>query len=73
MKEILKKLEELDFYSYEEPILVPIVQALQLNNNSVWLTDGRYKKLDTLYITLSPEADELMCNTKSGCKKSETN
>ncbi|MDF0551595.1 hypothetical protein [Kamptonema sp. UHCC 0994] len=62
MKEVLKNLEDLDFYSYEEPTLVPIIQALQLNNNSVWLTDGRYKRLDTLSTILSPEADELMCN-----------
>lgn len=63
MKEILKNLEELGFYSYEEPTLVPIIQALQLNNNSVWLTDGRYERLDTLDTTLSPEADELMENS----------
>lgn len=60
MKEILKKLQELGFYSYEEPTLVPIIQALQLNNNSLWLTDGRYKKLEGLDTTLSSEADELM-------------
>jgi hypothetical protein len=62
MKEILKNLEELGFYSYEEPTLVPIIQALQLNNNSIWLRDGRYKRLDTLDTTLSKEAEELMDN-----------
>jgi hypothetical protein len=60
MKEILKKLQRLGFYSYEEPRLVPIIQALQLNNNSLWLTDGRYKKLEGLDTTLFSEADELM-------------
>ncbi|MDZ8065327.1 MAG: hypothetical protein RMY64_06760 [Nostoc sp. DedQUE08] len=62
MKEILKDLEGLGFYSYENSTLVPIIQALQLNNNSIWLRDGKYKRLNTLDITSFPEAEELMDN-----------
>nr|WP_322712655.1 hypothetical protein [Nostoc sp. ChiSLP03a]MDZ8213883.1 hypothetical protein [Nostoc sp. ChiSLP03a] len=62
MKEILKTLEDLGFYSYEDPTLVLIIQMLQLKNNSVWITDGRYKRLDALDTTLSSAADELMDN-----------
>jgi len=63
MNEILENLEYLGFYSYEEPSLVPIIQLVQLSNNSVWLTEGRYKRLNTLDITLSSIANELMYNS----------
>lgn len=62
MKEILKNLEELGFYDYEDATLVPIIQALQLNNNSVWLTDVRYEIVNKVDIISSPEVNELMDN-----------
>ena len=47
MKDILKALEELGFYTYEESALVPVIKTLQLSNNSVWVIEGRYDKFDT--------------------------
>ncbi|MCD8488705.1 MAG: hypothetical protein LRZ84_18690 [Desertifilum sp.] len=62
MKQIVKKLEHLGFYSYEEPTLVPVIQALQLNNKLIWLISGRYKRLDALDMSLSLRANELIDN-----------
>lgn len=45
MEDILKTLEELGFYTYEEPALVPIIKTLQLSHNSVWIREGIYKQL----------------------------
>lgn len=44
MADELKTLEELGFYAYENPNLVPIIQALQIKNNLLWLMDGRYEQ-----------------------------
>lgn len=46
MENILTALENFGFYTYEDPILVPVIQKLQLRNNSVWIIEGRYEELD---------------------------
>ncbi|BAS59971.1 hypothetical protein NIES2135_66260 (plasmid) [Leptolyngbya boryana NIES-2135] len=58
----LKILEELGFYAYEDPNLVPIIQALQIKNNSLWLIDGRYEQLE---MQLPLVDNELMENIDS--------
>ncbi|MBD2493803.1 hypothetical protein [Nostoc sp. FACHB-280] len=62
MKEILNYLDELGFYYYENSNLVALIQSLQLNNNSIWLRDGKYQILNELDIKLFPDADNLMDN-----------
>jgi hypothetical protein len=62
MREILKTLESLDFYIYEEASLIPKIQILQLNSNSPWVMDGRHEKLELIDILPTPELIETLEN-----------
>lgn len=46
MVDELIALEELGFYAYEDTNLVPIIQALQIKNDSLWVMEGRYEQLE---------------------------
>lgn len=39
MVDELIALEELGFYAYEDTNLVPIIQALQIKNDSLWVIE----------------------------------
>lgn len=57
MEKTLKILEELGFYTYEEPDLIPIIQTLQIEHNSIWLMDGRYESTKA---TFAPKNNEIV-------------
>lgn len=45
MQQIIEHLEELEFYSYEDSSLIPVIKGLQLETDSIWVLEGRYENL----------------------------
>jgi hypothetical protein len=60
MREILKTLEGLDFYIYEEATLIPVIQILQLTSDSPWVMDGRHEKQELTDVLAVPELIEAL-------------